>query len=48
MNESDAWKKELDRNFWRANFVIGPKLREFLDAEARRFRALLTELGLNK
>ena len=48
VNESDAWRKELDRNFWRANFVTGPKLREFLDAEARRFRALLTELGLNK
>ncbi len=48
VNESDAWKTELERNFWRRNFVTGPKLREFLDAEAVRFRALLTELGLNK
>jgi putative tricarboxylic transport membrane protein len=48
VNESDTWKKELERNFWRANFVTGPKLREFLDAEAIRFRTLLTELGLNK
>ena len=48
VNESDAWKKELERNFWRANFMTGPKLREFLDAEAIRFRILLTELGLNK
>ena len=48
VNESGAWKKELERNFWRANFLTGLKLREFLDAEAVRFRALLTELGLNK
>ena len=48
VNDSDAWKKELERNFWRANFMTGPKLREFLDSEAVRFRALLTELGLNK
>jgi putative tricarboxylic transport membrane protein len=48
VNDSGAWKKDLERNFWRANFVTGPKLREFLDAEAVRFRALLTELGLNK
>lgn len=47
-NESGAWKKELERNFWRANFMTGAKLREFLDAEAVRFRVLLTELGLNK
>ncbi len=48
VNDSDPWKKELERNFWRANFLTGAKLREFLDAEAVRFRTLLTELGLNK
>lgn len=48
VHESEAWRKELERNFWRANFVSGPKLREFLDAEAIRFRGLLTELGLSK
>lgn len=48
VNEAPAWRRELDRNFWRANFVTGPKLREFLDQEAVTFRALLTELGLNK
>ena len=48
VNESEAWRRELNRNFWRANFVTGPKLREFLDKEAVVFRALLTELGLNK
>ncbi len=47
-NDASAWKKELERNFWRANFMTGAKLREFLDAEAVRFRVLLTELGLNK
>ncbi len=48
VNDSEVWKKELERNFWRANFMTGPKLRDFLDAEAVRFRVLLTELGLNK
>jgi putative tricarboxylic transport membrane protein len=48
VNESQAWRRELDRNFWKANFVTGQKLRDFLDREAVTFRALLTELGLNK
>lgn len=48
VHESDAWKKELERNFWRSNYVSGPKLREFLAAEAVRFRVLLMELGLSK
>lgn len=48
VNASDAWQRELTRNFWRANFVTGPKLREFLDREATMFRTLLTELGLAK
>ena len=46
--ESEAWRRELNRNFWRGNFVTGQKLRDFLDREAVVFRALLTELGLNK
>ena len=48
VNESEAWRRELNRNFWRANFITGLKLREFLDQEAVVFRNLLTELGLNK
>lgn len=48
VNESGAWQKELARNFWRANFMTGARLRDFLDREAVRFRTLLTELGLNK
>jgi len=48
VNESEAWRRELNRNFCKANFFTGPKLREFLDKEALMFRALLTELGLNK
>ena len=48
VNESEAWKREINRYFWKANFVTGQKLRDFLDREAVMFRALLTELGLNK
>jgi tripartite-type tricarboxylate transporter receptor subunit TctC len=48
VNASEAWQRELTRNFWRANFLTGLKLREFLDREALMFRALLTELGLGK
>jgi putative tricarboxylic transport membrane protein len=46
VDESEAWQKELARNFWRRNFMTGERLRDFLDAEARTFRVLLTELGL--
>lgn len=48
VHESEAWKKDLERNFWRPHFMAGPKLREFLAAEAVRFRVLMTELGLAK
>jgi putative tricarboxylic transport membrane protein len=48
VNDSEAWRRELERNFWRGNFVTGPKLRAFLDREAASFRTLLTELGLAK
>jgi putative tricarboxylic transport membrane protein len=48
VNDSEAWRRELERNFWRGNFVTGPKLRTFLDREAAAFRTLLTELGLAK
>jgi len=48
VNESEAWQRELNRNFWRSNFMTGPALRAFLDREAASFRTLLTELGLAK
>ena len=48
VNESEVWRRELNRNFWKANFMTGPKLREFLDKEALVFRTFLTELGLSK
>jgi tripartite-type tricarboxylate transporter receptor subunit TctC len=48
LNESEAWRRELNRYFWRANFLTGAKLRAFLDKEAAAYRALLTELGLSK
>ncbi len=48
VNDADAWKRELARNFWRANFVTGPQLHAFFEREAGAFRALLVELGLGK
>jgi tripartite-type tricarboxylate transporter receptor subunit TctC len=48
LNESEAWRRELNRYFWHANFLTGAALRAFLDNEAAAYRVRLTELGLNK
>jgi putative tricarboxylic transport membrane protein len=45
---SEAWKKDLERNFWRENFMTGDALRRFLDAQAEHFRALWAEIGVKK
>jgi putative tricarboxylic transport membrane protein len=45
---SEAWRKELERNFWRPKFVSGDALREFLDQQALQFRTLWAEIGVKK
>lgn len=45
---SEAWQKDLERNFWRAKFQTGADLNRFLDKEAEVFRALWAEIGVKK
>jgi putative tricarboxylic transport membrane protein len=45
---SEAWKKDMERNFWREKFQTGAALQQFLDKEAEVFRALWAEIGVKK
>ena len=48
MAQSDAWKKELESNFWIHHLLRGRALRDFLDAEDKEAKEILSELGLAK
>lgn len=48
VNESEAWKKELTRNFWKANFLHGQAAKQFIERQAEEFRALWAEIGVKK
>jgi len=42
---SEQWQKDLERNFWKSNFMIGDKLNRFLDQEAETFRSIWAAIG---
>ncbi len=42
---SDQWQKDLERNFWKSNFMTGAKLNKFLDQEAETFRGIWAAIG---
>lgn len=46
--EVDEWKKELEDNFWQANFQGPAENRKFLARDYEEAKAFLTELGLAK
>jgi putative tricarboxylic transport membrane protein len=46
--ETEAWKKEVERNHQLTGWRSPQDTRKFLDAEEARLRPLLTELGLAK
>jgi len=48
MMEAEEWKKELEENFWQANFQTGADTRKFLAKDNEEARAFLAELGLAK
>jgi putative tricarboxylic transport membrane protein len=48
MAKSDGWKKALDANFWEGRVVIGRALQDFMAAEQKKQKEILTELGLAK
>ena len=47
-NKSEAWQKDLARNFWRENFLTGKAADDFLDQQAAVFRTLWAEMGVKK
>jgi putative tricarboxylic transport membrane protein len=48
MMEADEWKKELEENFWTANFQTSAESRKFLARDYADAKSFLTELGLAK
>ena len=48
MMEADEWKKELEDNYWVANFQTGVEARKFLDRDYQDAKAFMNELGLAK
>ena len=46
--ETDEWKKELDNNFWRSEYMRGAETRKYLDQDNEQVKVFLTELGRAK
>jgi putative tricarboxylic transport membrane protein len=44
--ETDDWKRDLERNFWTANFLTGEPARRYVEQQGELFRAIFVELGL--
>ena len=42
--QTDAWRKELERNFWAPDFLTGERARAFLDDEDRRFSGIWRDI----
>lgn len=42
---SDAWQKDLERNFWQANFQSGAQFDRFLRQQVDTFRAIWADIG---
>lgn len=48
LTKTEAWKKELEANFWEDHLLRDRPLRDFLEAEAKEAKEILSELGLAK
>lgn len=46
--QTDEWKKDLERNFWTANFLTGAAVREYVEQQGKLFREIFSELGMVK
>jgi putative tricarboxylic transport membrane protein len=46
--DSDEWKKELEANAWRSDYMRSPDARKFVERENVELRAFLVDLGLAK
>ncbi|MDH5275986.1 MAG: tripartite tricarboxylate transporter substrate binding protein [Gammaproteobacteria bacterium] len=48
MANAEGWKQALQANFWEGRVVTGRALQDFMAAEQKKQREVLTELGLAK
>jgi putative tricarboxylic transport membrane protein len=48
LNDSDEWKKELEANAWKSEFLRSAETRKFLERENTEVRSFLVDLGLAK
>jgi putative tricarboxylic transport membrane protein len=46
VSRSDAWQKELERNFWKDNFKSGAALDRFLRDQEQSFRTIWAEIAV--
>jgi len=46
--ESEEWKKELETNFWRSEYMRSAEMRKYLEQDNAQARSFLAELGLAK
>jgi putative tricarboxylic transport membrane protein len=46
--QTDEWRRDLERNFWTANFLTGEPARRYVAQQGELFRAVFVELGLAK
>ena len=45
MTEADAWKQDLDKNYWVADFMNARQMRQFMDKDNASLKVFLGELG---
>ena len=45
---TEEWKKDLERNFWTANFLTGTAAGKYVDQQGELFRNVFIELGMAK
>lgn len=48
MTEADAWKQDLDKNYWVADFMGARQMRQFLEKDNGSLKVFLGDLGLAK
>jgi putative tricarboxylic transport membrane protein len=46
--QTDDWQKDLERNFWTANFLTGAPARQYVNQQGELFKSVFVELGLAK
>ena len=46
--KTEEWQKDLERNFWTANFLTGNAATKYVDRQGELFRNVFIELGMAK